>query len=523
MTVLELEAPPKKGHRDSQRAFYTEDPALVAYMVSLLDPTSRDQILEPCAGSGLFVDELISRNPSALVDAVEIDPLATKELRRRFQARQTVRIIQGDYLSPDAYMGTRPEYDKIIANPPYGAWQTPTRRAELKRAYPDLYVKESATVFLAKAIAMLRVGGRAVFILPETFLFSHSHRALRKRILQTCAVESIDVFPSSLFPNVNFGYARLSILSLRRTQATTGHRCIIRQAATIDQLVEQQGRTKAYDQAAIALTPELAFPVNGTCPIAPEHSSKLLTLGDIADCVTGFYSGDDARFLRRAVGNAKYSARYPAVDEKFVSRTQHASLLGLSGLAHFVPVLKGGGYAYLKPTMWYMDWSEAAVRHYKTDRKARFQNSSYYFRSGIGFPMVSSGGARASVILPDHLFDQSIVGIFPRDANHFGYLLAFLNSDTAWSLLRQINPSTNNSAKYMRRLPIALPSESELHWFDRTVKAYVETLAAGANRNEALEEELQAKVRNVIAAAPQLPYDAEPIIPPDWPKSAASR
>lgn len=499
--MLELEAPPKKGHRDSQRAFYTENPALVAYMVSLLDPMSCDQILEPCAGSGLFVDELIARNPFAFVDAVEIDPLATKDLRHRFQAKQTVRVIEGDYLSSDAYMATRLEYDKIIANPPYGAWQTPTRRSELKRAYPDLYVKESATVFLAKSIATLREGGRAVFILPETFLFSHSHRALRKRILQTCAVESIDVFPSSLFPNVNFGYARLSILSLRKTQVPTGHRCIIRQAATIEQLVEQQGKANTYDQTAIALTPELAFPVNGTCAVTPEHSSNLLTLGDIADCVTGFYSGDDARFLRRAVGNAKYSARYPAVDEEFVSRTQYASLLGLSGPAHFIPVLKGGGYAYLKPTMWYMDWSEAAVRHYKTDRKARFQNSSYYFRLGIGFPMVSSGSARASVILPNHLFDQSIVGIFPRDANHFGYLLAFLNSDTAWSLLRQINPSTNNSAKYMRRIPIALPSASELHWFSQTVEAYVATLAAGADRNEAVERELQAKVRNAVATA----------------------
>lgn len=515
MTVLELEAPPKKGHRDAQRAFYTEDPALVAYMVGLLEPASRDQILEPCAGSGLFIDELIARNPSAFVDAVEIDRLAVRELRSRFQARKTVRVIEGDYLSSDDRWGIRPYYDKIIANPPYGAWQTPARRAELKRAYPDLYVKESATVFLAKAIATLREGGRAVFILPETFLFSHSHRALRKRILQTCAVESIDVFPSSLFPNVNFGYARLSILSLRKTQSTTGHRCIIRQAATIEQLVEQQGRTNAYDQAAIALTPELAFPVNGTCAVTHEHSSKLLTLGDIADCVTGFYSGDDARFLRRAPGNAKYAARYPSVDEEFVSRSQHASLQGLGGPAHFVPVLKGGGYAYLKPTMWYMDWSEAAVRHYKTDRKARFQNSSYYFRLGIGFPMVSSGGARASAILPDHLFDQSIVGIFPRDTSHFGFLLAFLNSDTAWSLLRQINPSTNNSAKYMRRLPISLPSVPDLDWFGRTVEAYVATLAAGADRNSALENELQAKVRNQMAIALRLSNDAEPIGPPD--------
>ncbi len=497
VNTFEMDAPHKKGHRDPLRAFYTDDNALVAYMVELLAPEPNDRCLEPCAGSGLFIDELISRQPTIQIDAIEIDPGAVKALHHRFSKTSRVNVLREDYLATVA--GRTPSYDRIVANPPYGAWQTPERREELKRSYPDLYVKESATLFLAKAIASLKVGGRAVFILPETFLFSHSHRPLRKRILDACAVESIDVFPSSLFPGVNFGYARLSILSLKRVQSSSGHRCVIRQSTTMAELVERRGVTSEYEQSAIAHTPELSFPLNGACPMERSESVRALTLGDIADCVTGFYSGDDARFLRRAPNNTKYARRYPAVQSGAISTVPNPPLSGLSGQSHFVPVVKGGGYAYLKPTMWYMDWSESAVLHYRTDRKARFQNSSFYFRRGIGFPMVSSGGARATAIESHQLFDQSVVGIFPKDHSTYGFLLAYLNSSVAWLLLRQINPSTNNSAKYMRRLPVTLPSTVELDWFSELVDTYVRHLSNGGTANEALEQELEAGVERAMA------------------------
>lgn len=59
-----------------------------------------------------------------------------------------------------------------------------------------------------------------------------------------------------------------------------------------------------------------------------------------------------------------------------------------------------------------MNWSKNAVLHYKKDKKARFQNPKYYFRYGIGVPMISSSSITASLI-EYKLFDQSIVGIFP--------------------------------------------------------------------------------------------------------------
>src|SRR5205085_705559 len=100
---------------------------------------------------------------------------------------------------------------------------------------------------------------------------------------------------------------------------------------------------------------------------------------------------------------------------------------GVKGSRCFIPIVKGGGTKFFKPDIWYMDWSVEAVSEYKINKKARFQNSQYYFKYGIGVPMISSSKITAALI-ENRLFDQSIVGIFPRDPKWIFYLLALFNS-----------------------------------------------------------------------------------------------
>jgi adenine-specific DNA-methyltransferase len=95
--------------------------------------------------------------------------------------------------------------------------------------------------------------------------------------------------------------------------------------------------------------------------------------------------------------------------------------------------------------------------------------------------------ARGLLIQAGWLFDQSVVGVFPKNSLHLGFFLAFLNSRVCWQLLRQINPSTNNSANYLRRLPICLPNPEELAWFHKTVMLHVKTLQAGQTHNQTQE------------------------------------
>ena len=117
--------------------------------------------------------------------------------------------------------------------------------------------------------------------------------------------------------------------------------------------------------------------------------------------------------------------------------------------------MKGGRRRYFKPDEWYVDWSAQAVQTYRSNHKARFQNPDYYFRHGIGVPMVSSSSISAA-ILKDRVFDQSVVGIFPQEEKWLYYLLAFFNTETCNTLIRTINPTANNSANYIKKIPLLL-------------------------------------------------------------------
>jgi hypothetical protein len=113
------------------------------------------------------------------------------------------------------------------------------------------------------------------------------------------------------------------------------------------------------------------------------------------------------------------------------------------------------------------------VKFYQKDKKARFQNSSFYFKKGIAVPMVSSS-AITGAFIDNRLFDQSIVGIFPRQIDLLEYLLAFFNSPTCNSLIRTINPSTNNSSNYIKKIPFLKPNDNEHEKIRMNIKLIVE-------------------------------------------------
>ncbi len=384
-------------------------------------------------------------------------------------------------------------------HPPYGAWQELARRARLKVLFPGQYVRETYGLFIVQGLARLRPQGRAVFIVPDTFLYLHLQRPLRALLLKRYSIASIDVVPSSVFPGVRFGYAKLCIIAVDNQVPTVEHKIRIRQVNSIEALHHEWGNVHEVDQAGILDRLHHGFPLQGLTPDTVLIDTAPRCLGDVSDCVTGFYSGSDTAFLRRASTNARGALKYREVEQLSVNASAVAPncLDGFSSDQVFVPILKGGGHAYFKPEWWFVDWSAQAVEHYRKDPKARFQNSRFYFQRGIGFPMVSSGRATASVIQANWLFDQSVVGVFPRDGRLFGFLLAFLNSPTCWRLLRQINPSANNSARYLRRLPIVCPDDQAARWFNEVVEGYVGDLAAGRTRNVELEELLNLKIADL--------------------------
>ncbi len=488
--------------------FYTKSDALVNYMLEMLSVKSGMRIFEPSAGDGVFIDALINKVPDISLEACELNPEAATFLKKRYSNNKHIHVRCVDTLTDETltlYANSGGYYYRIIANPPYGAWQDYDKRRDLKKMYPRLYVKETYALFLYRCIQLLADEGKLVFIIPDTFLNLHMHTALREYILTNTKIKELALFPSSFFPNVNFGYSDLSIITLEKcrnkSECLTNEFNILTGFKKAEELsASNNGHLKIYNfrQEDVFDHADHAFFVTDNV-VNSCLSTQTQTIGSIADCVTGIYSGNDKRFLRPVSYELRNSKNYCLLETEYICTdysTKRDILDGINAPDCFIPIVKGGAIKYLKPDIWYIDWSTSAVKTYKTDKKARFQNSSFYFKFGIGIPMVSSSQVTAALI-ENKLFDQSIVGVFPKDPEWIYFLLAFFNSPTCNLLLRTINPSANNSANYIKKIPFIVPNKDTLEFINIKMEEIVSSLKNGNKYNKETELAINNLIREL--------------------------
>jgi hypothetical protein len=325
------------------------------------------------------------------------------------------------------------------------------------------------------------------------------HKAIRKHILTKTKILELALFPSSFFPGVNFGYANLSIITVKKSDSQkdclNNRFNVLTDFSSVNQLANvEKDELKVYSftQNEILLNADYAFLISDDSSISKKINNAGFKIGDIAHCVTGFYSGDDKTFLKVISTELKNGKNYALIDPDKINweyKNSSSILEGIEGEKYFLPIVKGGNVKYLKPDGWFMNWSKEAVVYYKKNKKARFQNPQYYFKFGIGVPMIRSSSITASLI-ENKLFDQSIVGIFPKDEGLIYYLLAFFNSSTCNKLISTINPSANNPSNYIKKIPFIAPTCKQKELISNYINDILVNISAHGNYDTAIEREL---------------------------------
>lgn len=451
------------------QSYYTHSQPIVEYMVKMLCPEKGLKYLEPSVGDGVFISALEPYLQNSNVDAFDLNPDSFNKLKDKYKNKKNIRFKNVDTLldvNLDMYSNFGGIYDRIIANPPYGAWQDYEKRKLLKKIFKGLYVKESYTLFLYRCVELLRTKGKLVFIIPDTFLNLHMHSKLRQYLLQHTKITEIAIFPSSFFPGISFGYSKLCIISLEKCSKRSeclSHKITVRTGfKSVNNLINPDGEKKyCFSQNEVLSNIDSALFISENHDVTRIINKAKTRIGDIADCVTGIYSGNDKIYMHVLNHDVKNSKKYNIVDQSKIYNEKAPSLDGINNKKCFVPIMKGGAIRYVKPSLWFLDWSKEAVNNYKSNKKARFQNSKYYFKEGIGVPMVSSSNITGALI-GRRLFDQSIVGVFPKNQSHLLYLLAFFNTSICNKMIRTINPSANNPANYIKKIPFIYPNKKML-------------------------------------------------------------
>ena len=513
-------------------SFYTNSEDITFYMSSRLGIHNGDIILEPSAGEGIFIDEVLKTRKKVHIDALDINDDAISVLQKKYDDNPDVDVRKTDTLFDsqldkydisqlwlkqtdtlldeqlDFFNSTGGHYTGVIGNPPYGAWQDYERRDRLKKKYVGQYVKETYSLFLLRCISVLKLNGRLSFIIPDTFLYVNMHTKLRELLLKKTKIEEIIIFPSKFFPGICFGYSNLCIITLERSEMQDAINNSVKiyrgfkKSEEFRRLIAND-TLPAYIESFNLKQSDVLSNSQHRFVFADNQIVSLLkkttvNLGDIADVVTGFYTGNNKEFIKAASDTVKGAKNYEVIDQSMI--VDNSSTDGEPNLSEaYIPFIKSASETrYVRNHEdWYVRWDSETVSFYKADKKARFQNSDYYFKTGIGIPMVKSSKIKA-FLMQNRVFDQSIVGIFPKDKTKLNYIWALMNSDIINQIIHIINPTANNSANYIKLIPYIEPSCSALKIINDLVNKIFKLSEEGAiSEVNKIEKEIDCMITDI--------------------------
>jgi adenine-specific DNA-methyltransferase len=489
------------SHQTRLKQYFTDAPEVNATMAELLGSIDGLTVLEPSVGSGALLAGL-NGSPDHL-DAVDVDSAVLAVAKRRYSSIAMEPhcldfidvFVDGLMLASRSPL--RRDYDAVISNPPFGLFLSPEYRKKLKAAFPELYVRESYGLFLYFSILLLKDGGRYVFLLPDTFLTSTNHSSLRRFIFEAGEPSHVIRFPSKRFETVNFGYGNLCIIAGHKRPAS--HDTSLTWVEAFDERLPllDQPPTAVFSVAGGDLQAHVGTGWRVGMGEERSETQGWTTLGELADCKTGIYTGDNGRFIgydparisRRLNG---HSISWDRVLKRDLAPEEQRD--GVADKEAYVPLIRGGHRPFAEETAWAIRWGKDAISFYRTDKKARLQNSAYYFRAGIAVPMVTSRRLSAS-LMDKAVFDQGVVGVFPRVEASREAILLYLNSSIATRLRNEmLNGSANNSANYLKRLPAPV--------FTRKDYEEARSILSRANKGGALPLEIcDAFVNQFITTA----------------------
>lgn len=195
----------------SSGEYYTPR-GVTQFMVDIINPKLGETVLDPACGTGGFLTCTIDHmreNVSTPKDrellqhsiqGIEKKPLphllCTTNLMLHGFDLPTVK--RDNYLNkPYSDWGANDKVDVILTNPPFGG----VEEDGTENNFPQKFrTKETADLFLALIIRLLKDGGRAAVVLPDGTLFGEGVKTrLKEELLERCNLHTIVRLPNGVF------------------------------------------------------------------------------------------------------------------------------------------------------------------------------------------------------------------------------------------------------------------------------------------------------------------------------------
>ncbi len=188
--------------------------AVTAFMVDRIDPKPGELLLDPACGTGGFLTGALRHMRERYVKTVE-DEVEMQQALRAVEKKQlphmlcvTNMLLHGiedpsfvrhdnTLARPYISYGPSDRVDIVVTNPPFGGREEDGIESNFPKQFQT---RETADLFLALIIRLLKPAGRAAVVLPDGSLFGEGVKTrLKEHLIEECNLHTIVRLPNSVF------------------------------------------------------------------------------------------------------------------------------------------------------------------------------------------------------------------------------------------------------------------------------------------------------------------------------------
>jgi SAM-dependent methyltransferase len=372
------------------------------------------------------------------------------------------------------------KFDAVAMNPPYLSHRVMPQaiRNFLNRNYPhsqyDLYA-----AFLELGLRLLAPGGKLAAICQQSVLTVQRYESLRATMLKDADMEVVVQLGSGAFATKSGEKTNNAIITFRkRGQAK-------RQNLRCWQILTRADKLSAETHGIDHLPARIisCTDADKISALMPKSPFAFWAPQEILQLFKKHPALED-----NENGIICTNGLFTCNNEKFVQRHDQIE----PGTAHdYVPYDKGGGHKWYRTSplvlLWKKDGQEIREYRRKRGQSARLPGEGYYFKQGVTYSYIGTRGFKARLLTPNSVFDVASSAVFSETVDIL-YILGFLNSSLARSILGVLNPTINFQIGDIRRLPFKIPqADVQLAISDLVSKAValakeIETFDPGSPR-----------------------------------------
>jgi type II restriction/modification system DNA methylase subunit YeeA len=357
------------------------------------------------------------------------------------------------------------KYHCIVDNPPYmgGGNMNKTLSDFVKINYPDSK-SDLMACFMEAGINMLQPKGFLGMINQHSWMFLSSYEKLREKLIRNVFFDTNLHLGSRTFPeiggevvqNASFTFWNKTLedngVYFRLVDLNTSE---LKRLATVD--VKANTKSKLYFN-----TNQKDFEKIPGSPIGYWLSENALKtfqdfkkISEIADLKQGMATTNNDYFMRRWFECSQNSTSFDLLSSertfdriKWVPYSKGGTARKWYGNQEYIVNFKNDGQTICD----YIDNSPGV----KVKSNGRVINRNSYFKPALTWSLTSSNGFCVRFRPAGSVFDVNGMSLFVNNENDFEPLLALMNSNVAYELLKTLNPTLAFQKGDIEKLPATL-------------------------------------------------------------------